>query len=385
MSKNKQKENQREILIGVFTELRHTIPSLGLRDLLDALRLVDGGWEDDSISETESERSLQKDVRLLWCRRPWSEEIAFNRLWKKHSARKEVAPSTIEKPLESMGTDKQLEPEKPPPISETRLAAPAEQQQPQKLAVSAVPIKAPSGISLHPGPSEISALWPITRRTMAYGWQYLHRPRNDGPETILDIEATVKLAARQGYLLDPVYSREPHNHAHLVLLIDRSDSMIPFSHLARDLVETAQLSQRDGTLSLVEVFYFRDVAADHLYSDSYLMELVKTAETTEQVATLDQALSHCDRDSSILIFSDAGVKPEKSEGQLENIRATQEMIFRLSKFTPHIAWLNPWPQRRRKNTTADIIESITPMFEITKTGFNAAIKALRGQSSYQAK
>ncbi len=369
-----------ELLRGVFTDLRSTIPALGVRDLLDALRLLDGDWEFDSISENEGPKSLQKYVRLLWCRDPWMETREFNRLWEKHTAQKD---ETLKHEKTTASVDQRgevREPEKAPAESFRAPQTAGEQPQPRKSSISAVPVKAPSGLTFHHGPKEISTLWPIRKRAMSYGWQYLRRPRNDGPETLLDIEATVKDVARLGYLLKPVLTRELRNHAHLVLLIDRSDSMIPFSYLTRDLVESAQMSVREGAVSRVDVFYFRDVIANRLYSDPYLMEMVKTGEPPLRLATIEEALSHCHRDSSLLILSDAGVRLEKSEESIDRLMATQEMLFRLSKITPLMAWLNPWPKSRWLHTTAGSIATTTPMFEINKAGFNGALKVLQGKS-----
>ncbi len=372
----------REKVIAVFEELRRTtIPSLRVRDLLDALRLIDGGWEYDSLSESGGDNSLQKYVRMLWCRGVWAENREFERLWDKHTSEAEPTKAAGKSDLtRSMG--KALEPEKAMQQPSPQAQSPMEQPERKPTAVSAVPIKAPLGLALHPGPTEISSHWPITRRSMSYGWEFLRRPRQDGPLTVFDVDATVDAVAKRGYFLEPVYCRQTRNHARLIMLIDRSDSMIPFGNLIRDLIDTANMAGIEGSLSSVRSYFFRDATTTYLYSDQYLMDLVKVAAPRQRLATIDEILSDEGRDTSLLIISDAGVKPEKSEVQIERIIETQEMFFKLSSITPLIAWLNPWPKERWKNTAADTIASIIPMFEITKTGFLDSIKTLQGKTSH---
>lgn len=379
MNDAEDKKTHREKVIAVFEELRRTtIPGLGMRDLMDALHLINGGWEYESLSDGEN--SLKKYVRMLWCRGVWAEDREFERLWEKHTAPSEPQTGAETKTASPREMGKAIEPERarqqPPPQS----PSPSEQPERKRPVVSAVPIKAPMGLGLHPGPTEIGSHWPISRRSMSYGWGFLRRPRNDGPLTVLDIDATVTETARRGYFLEPVFSRALCNHARLVLLVDRSDSMIPFSNLVRDLIETGHQALMEGSLSSVKPYFFRDVVTDHLYSDLYLTDLVKTEEPNRRLISPEEVLSEEGRNTSLMIISDAGVKPEKSEVQIERIIETQEMLFRLSRITPLIAWLNPWPRERWKNTAAETISSLVPMYEITKAGFLDAIKALQGKT-----
>ncbi len=380
MDEVEDKKAHRERVIAVFAELRRTtIPGLGMRDLMDALRLIDGGWEYDSLSDGEN--SLKKYVRMLWCRGVSAEDREFERLWEKHTATTEPPTRTEAKTSSAREMGKAIEPERARQQPPSQSPSPSEQTERKRPVVSAVPIKAPMGLALHPGPREIGSHWPISRRSMSYGWGFLRRPRGDGPLTVLDIDTTVNETARRGFFLEPVFSRALCNHARLVLLVDRSDSMIPFSNLVRDLMETGHQARMEGSLSSVESYFFRDVVTDHLYSDLYLTDLVKTEEPNRRLISPEEALSDEGRDTSLLIISDAGVKPEKSEVQIERIIETQEMLLRLSMITPLIAWLNPWPRERWKNTAADMISSLAPMFEITKSGFLDAIKTLQGKTS----
>jgi uncharacterized protein with von Willebrand factor type A (vWA) domain len=43
------------------------------------------------------------------------------------------------------------------------------------------------------------------------------------------------------------------------------------------------------------------------------------------------------------------------------------------------AWLNPMPNHRWRNTTAEEIARFVPMFEMNRRGLDAAIDILRGR------
>ncbi|MCJ8282121.1 MAG: hypothetical protein MJK14_20350, partial [Rivularia sp. ALOHA_DT_140] len=45
----------------------------------------------------------------------------------------------------------------------------------------------------------------------------------------------------------------------------------------------------------------------------------------------------------------------------------------------NIAWINPKPQKRWLNTTAEEISNLVPMFEVSRSGLQDAISVLRGR------
>ena len=75
--------------------------------------------------------------------------------------------------------------------------------------------------------------------------------------------------------------------------------MMPFHRFTRDLVETAQFESPLATDNVL-VFYFHNVPGSHLYRDLYLTTPIPTSEVLEQCG-----------DTSVLIVSDGGTKPER--------------------------------------------------------------------------
>ncbi len=347
-----------KLVIRLFKRLCDRGFKLGVGELLDALKLLDGGWAINSLDE------LQQDLRLLW-RRTDAEDDRFSEAWAEVLA-EDAAPAVSEpvKPLpEDARPERAKEPISPPEPApkESQPAAPS-----AEAAVLPVQTFTPARDDSR---KEISAYWPISRRMMAYGWRYLRRPLPDGPADVLDIAATVERAAREGFFLSPVYRRRERNHARLALLVDQEGSMAPFHRFTRDLVETA-LDER--TLPQVEVYYFHNLIAEEIYLDPHLTSRAKR----------DEILTGFDDETSILIVSDAGAA--RGFRRRERIRGATAMLSALNRQTSLLAWLNPMPAERWRGTSAEIIARQTPMFQMNQDGFSSAIDVVRGLNPAQS-
>jgi len=346
-----------KLVIRLFNRLRDRGFRLGVGEMLDALKLLEGGWIVNSSEE------LRQDLRLLWPRTD-AQDDRFNEAWDEILT-EDAAPAVSEpiksKPREEVGPEPVPEPTKdriPPPEP-----APKDSQSPAPSAEAAILPMQTFTPARDDSRKEISAYWPITRRMMAYRWRYLRRPRPDGPADVLDVPATVECVAREGFFLSPVYRRRQRNHARLALLVDQEGSMVPFHRFARDLVETA-LAER--TLPQVEAYYFHNLLAEEIYLDPYLTGRVKR----------DDVLASFDDETSILIVSDAGAA--RGFRRRERIRGTTAMLCELNRQTSLLAWLNPMPADRWRGTSAEIIAHQIPMFQMNQDGFSSAIDVVRG-------
>jgi uncharacterized protein with von Willebrand factor type A (vWA) domain len=206
---------------------------------------------------------------------------------------------------------------------------------------------------------------PVTLRQMKQGWRYLRQFSREGAPTELDLEATIQQVSQQGILLNPVLVPRRTNRIELLLLIDRDGSMVPFHHLAQELVDTAL---RGGRFSRVRVYYFHNCPDEYLYRDPYHLE----AETVDDcLLNLPQANTVC------LIFSDAGA----ARGGLNSRRRrlTKFFLKELGQHVRNTAWLNPVPRQRWETTTAQEIAELVPMFEVNRQEFYRAIDVLRGR------
>jgi uncharacterized protein with von Willebrand factor type A (vWA) domain len=249
----------------------------------------------------------------------------------------------------------------PPPIFRIKSDTPS-----PLPALGAMPVPVQPTLRPSNGDGEVYTYRPISRLSMAYAWRYLRRQLPDGPTNILDIEATISRVARQGFFLAPIYRRQRSNHAHLMLLIDHGSSMSPFESISRDLVETAR---EESSIKQVDVFYFHNFVTSHCYLDPYLT----------RPETFANVLDKCTTDTSILIVSDAGAA--RGNMSFDRIRETTQMLLRLKNRTDLIAWLNPMPKMRWRNSSAQMIALVVQMFQLDVDSFSSAVDTLQGRGT----
>lgn len=354
------------LLIATFLQLRRISFDLGLEELLDALQLL----KLEALANDQNE--LEATVKLLWCN---SEEQRqkLDRIWQVtlpalHQKKKQQEDQpTDDLNLESESAVPQISPGSQRSFS-NRLTGQEKDDitQTDDWAWSALPISAPL---LSTPPDEFQYLnsdWPISRRQMIYYWRYLRYPVPDGPADVLDVTATVKKAARQGFFLTPVYRRRHRNHAHLLLLVDQDGSMMPFHRFTRDIVESAQT---DSDIHQVDLFYFHNVPYEHVFTNPQMTRAV----------TVQNLLDHVSANTSIFLISDMGAA--RGRRTMARIQATTTFLLNLREKSDLIAVLNPMPRSRWRRTSAETLSYLVPMFPITADGFSHAIDVVRGIST----
>lgn len=350
-----------ELITRVFISLRQNRFQLGVGEFLAAQETITGGF-------CQNPEALGETLKMLWCH-SLSQQNLFDSIFDSVCQSLQVNPKLPTS--EKYKPDKPQPPEPEPPIKTTPpdIQTPPEtitdkKPQPQ---LESLPVRAPFL------PMEIDDNWklqtyyPLSRRSMVYGWRYLHRPVADGRLDVLDIQTTIQQATRQGFYLLPVYRRRERNNAHLLLLVDQNGSMTPFHRFSRDLVETA-IYQSSLPQENVQVFYFQNVPVNSIYKDIYLTEPI----------SLNEVLKTCDNETSILIVSDAGAA--RGYRTLNRIRATSRFLFKLQTYTDLIAWLNPMQEERWFGSSAEIIANLIPMYQMNKIGFSNTIDVVRGQT-----
>lgn len=352
------------IALRLFRRLRKSRFNLGMGEYLAALEAI--RWEDGP----KNLESLKIVLRLLWCH-SYEAQGQFDQMWDEVAA---VLPSQ-ETSREKV---KRVIPDSTPLDSEeVELVEPSLPTTPQAQHPLAPPPSPENGFVPYPlqapfvfdevqdGP-ELQTYFPVTRRSLAYLWRYLRRPIADGPPDVLDIEATIEQVTRQGFFLAPIYRRREINHAHLVLLIDQDGSMTPFHRFTRDLIETA----KEGNwlqAENVEVYYFHNVPATHVYADSYLTKPM----------LLERLLAGWDSETSVLIVSDAGAA--RGYRRRDRIRVTTEFLMQIQQRTHLLSWLNPMPKERWESTSAAVISHLVWMEPLSEDGMGNAIDVVRGQ------
>lgn len=350
--------DSQKLVTRTFVRLRRSGFLLGIGEYMTALHALEGGFG-------TTPEALAEMLKILWCHSP-TEQSQFDPIWR--SLLLSLPSSFAELPPLSPAPRSDPHPERDADLLDSApaiLQPPTAEQQPES-SLGSVPVQAPF---LPMGDEDLTTLHsytPITRRSMVYLWRYLRRPVADGPPDVLDIEATVQQATRQGFYLAPVFRRRERNQAHLVLLLDQNGSMMPFHRFTRDLTETAR---QESTLlpENVNLFYFQNVPGTSLYVDPYLTEPI----ARQQVLTL------CSSDTSVLIVSDAGAA--RGSRKQERIRAVSRFLFQLKQYTNLVAWLNPMPEERWIGSSAEIIANLVPMYQMDTNGLSNAVDVVRGQ------
>lgn len=352
---------ERSVLIAMFMRLRQSRFDLGVRELLDAVKLAEG---DGICADVDA---LRDALQMLWCKSPQA-LAQFENIWKAlvtESAESQPTPERRTAPPAQTNAEPRTADEfLPPSVAQPQTMPPVTTPE-----WTALPVYAPFTPTAANRRFELLTYWPLSRRSMAYAWRYLRRPIADGPPDVLDVDATVESVAQQGFYLSPIYRRRKRNHAHLLLLVDQNGSMMPMHRFSRDLIETAleTMQPEKITMAQAEVFYFQNVPGEYLYRDPHLTLPVERAEV----------FGWCGSDTSVLIVSDAGAA--RGQRKLPRIQATTEALFHLKQHTSLIAWLNPLPQERWSGSSAQIIAHLIPMYQMDGDGFNKAIDVVRGQ------
>lgn len=343
----------------VFSRVRKDF-QLGFGELEAALQAA----QEDRFG-CHNPKDLKAVLQLLWCHSVL-EQDKFEQAWE--AVQDELATSanviweTDDTPIPNRpgaDTPPKFQPPKPLPQPPIDGEVPTSRNQLSPLPLQAPPILQMDEANVW----EARSYFPVDRRTLSYGWQYLRRMRTDGPMDVLDVEATVNQSARQGFFLAPVYQRREMNHARLMILIDQQGSMVPFHRYSRDMAQTAQA---EDDLEEVGVYYFHNVPGEFVFEDEHLT----------QPQALARVFERCDRETSVLVISDAGAA--RGTRQMRRLRETIQFLAQLKLYTEWISWLNPMPKQRWWGTSAEMLAGLVAMEPMDQAGFEGAIDGLRG-------
>lgn len=354
------------VLRGVFLALRRQGLPLGVRDYLDALRALRAGFG------AGGRRQLRNLCEALWAR---TEEEA-----------RMVSLLFADFPYPSADEVRKLSPpakrgreEAAEAAAETRTPGEREiietpDQDPEALPVDFVPATLPGGVDIPRAEAPVavgeafvlSERPAIPARSLITAWRRFRRPLRTGPPVELDVDATIAAKCRTGLVAEPVLIPARRNQAKLTVLIDVSDSMLPWSGFRAIL--TASLAQ--GQLGTASTYYFANVPADPLFREHRLFRPVTVA-----------AALRGEPESCLLIVSDAGAARGRHTPQ--RVRQTADFLRVVRQHWSPVVWLNPMPHRRWRGSSAWRIARLpgVSMHELTEDGVIEAVDVLRGYAA----
>lgn len=217
--------------------------------------------------------------------------------------------------------------------------------------------------------------FPVTRRQMVKGWQFLRHAENSGSTESIDLAATVRQIAKDGLFIEPTYNPGIRNREDtLVIFADFRGSMAPFHELSKRLIESAHT---EGGHPRAPVYYFQNNPVGYVYRQSNLTEPVK----------IKEALLKANRNFTLaIIISDAGAARGSSDPEHVSARTALTGLFlkHLNESCAHTIWLNPMPAHRWEGTAAEHIRKkvlvMAPILEEGSYSFQDTLRTVLKQN-----
>jgi len=206
----------------------------------------------------------------------------------------------------------------------------------------------------------------VSLRALIIIWRRFRSAKREGPAVELDLDATIREQSQHGRLPEPVLIPARRNQARLVVLIDVSNSMLPWTDFQQIMVQ----SLRKGHLGRATVYYFHNTPLDVLYEK----------ETLTGPSPIERVLQE-HQGSTLMIYSDAGAA--RGFMRRDRIEETREFLGKVRRQWQPIVWMNPMPHHRWKHTSADGIGRLAhhTMLQLTEEGLIRAIDVLRGKQA----
>lgn len=208
-----------------------------------------------------------------------------------------------------------------------------------------------------------------TRRAMQ-AWKRLKQQSERRPSSEIDVRATTKKLAREGFFSEFVFQTEKISSQHFILLIDHGAAMTPYEALQKQLARTLQESTR---LTSIENYYFT-VFPPFREKEGQRHFRLFTQENHTTAQSLNRLLQTWSRDAIVLIYSDAGASSR--EASLERLQISEAFVRQLKRKIARVLWFNPIPESQWAGSTAAFMKSFVPMFEVSEWGIEQAVASL---------
>jgi len=364
-------------LLELFWGLRQA----GLPLRIEDYQLLSQAWEKGFRPENYEE------LRQL-CRRLWVKSLAekdcfekyFDQYLQRWSSQPEKPSSYQDKPPNTDPLKDEDSTKTPSPLTQPKQPDITAPDGAEELQVGqAVPQFQQTNKQIPPSRFTLTdEYFPVTRRQLQQGWRKLRQPVREGPATELNISATVKLMSQQGFFLEPVLIPSRVNQTKLLLLIDQSNSMMPFAPLAERLTETAV---QEGRLGETKTYYFRNSPKGFLYSDLDLQDFLLYSDLDLlQKQPLTGIIPHLHKNHTVvLIFSDGG--SARGGFNQKRVELTAQFLAQIRPVVRQVAWLNPLPANRWRGTTANWVARLVSMYPFSLTEWRRMIDELRGRQT----
>ena len=211
---------------------------------------------------------------------------------------------------------------------------------------------------------------PLTRAQMGEALKRLRHLTPTGPKNVVSVNKTIYQTMRNAGEIEIVFDRRLADRLKVLLLIDNGGwSMDPYVETVQTLFHYARSQFKD-----LSICYFHNTVSDRVWRDPQRRDRPETVEE----------LSRRDPETRLIFVGDASMAPEELlsiNGAISiEYRQKQPSIDRLTllaKTFRHAAWLNPMPASLWDHgETITVIRKIFPMFELSLTGLEKAVRHL---------
>ena len=207
-------------------------------------------------------------------------------------------------------------------------------------------------------------------RNIKMALRRLRRFAREGAATELDLDNTIRLTAKRGYL-DIRMVPERHNAVKLLIFFDVGGSMNPYVQVMEELFSAARTEFKH-----MEYFYFHNFLYERVWKDNRRRH-ADTTSTWEVLHTYPH-------DYKVIIVGDASMSPYEivyPGGSVEhwNEEAGAVWLERILRVYPHTVWLNPVKEAWWNNTQSiSMVHQIMSdrMYPLTLDGLARATKEL---------
>jgi len=288
------------------------------------------GWDD-----------LREICRVLWVKPTANDEASvFERVFERYVQQKQQAIRDLQpKETDSPPPSKQspLSARRLPNIPSRRMpvsqAEPAQIEAPIAVQTGAASLPEVDATGFHLTPRQL----PLLTRSLVDSWQFLRRPLRHGLEEELDVEGTIAAIMQQGYFSDVVMRPVQSKKAELVLLVDDSNGLLPFSPALQPLTDAIEAKR----IAPAKIYRFTTYPDDYLYDWKH----------PSQAVSLSSVLAQMHPQHTIgMVWCDAGALSRTRD--IEQRNGLLQFLVRLSPCLRELIWLNPLPSQRWRGTLA---------------------------------
>jgi uncharacterized protein with von Willebrand factor type A (vWA) domain len=207
-------------------------------------------------------------------------------------------------------------------------------------------------------------------RNIKVALRRLRKFAREGAAEELDLDATIKGTAKQGWL-DIVMRPERHNAVKLLLFLDVGGSMDPHVKLCEELFSAARTEFKH-----LEYYYFHNCPYEALWKDN-------RRRWSERTPTFEVMHTY-PHDYKLVFVGDASMSPYEINypgGSVEhwNEEAGEVWMQRLTNVYHSAVWLNPIPERHWAHSQSiQMMKGLMEdrMFPLTLEGLDRAMREL---------